>query len=374
MVCFCKQTAGQLQLMLPALNASASASAQVSAQASLRASAALSAAPLPALSAIAAGISKFGLPAEPWQPDPAWLQMPLPKMTLSASAMATLSAFAQLQATAAMLGLNLQVAAQATAFARLAATISARLDAMLAAGDPIMLNASAYAELAASLTASAQVQSALSLGLLPTPPAMGPPLSLWRAFLSELRSLLPMIAMLSQLGMTASANLSAELAATVRAMLSIPMPELPRASVTLMASLTASLSAVAQIKLALGVDPLEVGLPRIQMMVAERVSETASLVEQTTGMPLASVVAELEQLAMEYCPTLMAPPAVVQIATSMVLPPIQWNVPVMASLPILSTGLPIAAFAAQLKAALNMQASLTPCANGCDAAALLKAL
>lgn len=363
MVCFCKQTAMQLQLALPRFNVSANA----------QASAALQAAPMAELASLFAWLAKFGLPAAPWQPDPAWLQLPLPKLTLSASAMATLSAFGQLQAMAQLMGLNLMVPAQATAFARLAATMTARLTAMLQAA-PILLNPAPWSQLSASLTASAQVEAALGLGLFPTLPVMGPPLSLWRAFLSQLRALLPMVALTQQLGLNAQANLSAELAIAVRPILAIPMPVLPPAVMTLMVNLIAALAAVTHLKLTLGVDPLEAGLPAVQMMVAARLQATAALVEQTVGMSLATLLSDLLALAPEYCPTMMAPPAAVNAAVNLKVTALTWQVPPITALPILNTGLPIAALAAQMNAALGLQASLVPCAQGCDAAALLAAL
>ena len=375
MVCFCKQTAMQLQLALPRFNASANLSANA------QASATLSAAPMAELASLFAWLAKFGLPAAPWQPDPAWLQLPMPKLALTASAMATLSAFGQLQAMAQLMGLNLMVPAQATAFARLAATMTARLSAMLQAS-PVLLNPAPWSQMSASLTAAAQVEAALGLGLFPTPPVMGPPLSLWRAFLSQLRALLPMVAMTQQLGLTAqasaSANFSAELAATVRPMLAIPMPVLPPVVMSLMANLIAALAAVAHLKLTLGIDPLQAGLPAVQMMVAARLQATAALVEQTLGMSLATLLADLQALAPsmqpEYCPTMMAPAAAVNAAVNLKVSALTWQVPPIASLPILNIGLPVASLAAQMNAALGLQASLAPCAQGCDAAALLAAL
>jgi hypothetical protein len=282
---------------------------------------------------------------------------------------------------AQLMGLNLMVPAQATAFARLAATITARLTAMQQAS-PILLNPAPWSQLSASLTAADQVKSAVGLGLFPTPPVMGPPLSLWRAFLSQLRALLPMVALTRQLGLTdqasASANFSAELAAAVRPMLAIPMPVLPPAVMTLMANLIAALAAIAHLKQTLGVDPLEAGLPAVQTMVAERLQTTAALVEQTVGMSPAALLADLQALAParqpEYCPTMMASSAAVNAAVNLKVSALTWHVPAIASLPILNTGLPIAALAAQMNAALGLQASPAPCAQGCDAAALLAAL
>jgi hypothetical protein len=319
-------------------------------------------------------LGQFGLPAAPWEPDEAWLDLELPTLSLSASAMATLSAFAQLRVGALGLGIDLLVPGQANAFARLVATVSARLAAMLSANlsASLSLNAGAWTQLSATLTAVAQVQAALQLGIFPSPPA-GPPLALWRPFLIRLRALLPMIAISGQLGLSMSANLAVELGAMLRLMLRVPMPTMPSLSLSfsLMASLTAALSAIAQLKLSLGIDPLAIGLPAVRLMVAERVTATANAIQQSFGLSLPNLLAMLPRI--EYCPTLMAPPAVVNAAMALNLPPITWQVPAVADLPVLSLGLPVVAFTTQLSAALDIAPSLSPCGAACDAASVLSA-
>ena len=383
MVCFCKHTMSELELLLPSLHApdpggdlSASLSASLSANASLDAgiAGAGSPGPMAELRALAAWLAQFGLPAPPWTPDPAWLGEPLPRLQLTAGAVATLQAFAQLQVLALSLGMNLMVAAQATAFARLVATLNARLALLLQTAAPI--NSEAWVQLSAAVTTSARVTEAVRLGLLvPTPPPMGPPLSPWRGFLSELRALLPVIAIANQLQLDLSASLTAQLAPILRTMLRIPMPAMTAtlaAALSLTTSLTAALAAVAQLKLSLGIDPLTVGLPAVRMMVAERLAATASLVEQAAGMPPAALISVLPRI--EYCPTLMAPAAVVQTALSLNLPPMTWQIPLIADVPVLNVGLPMAAFSAQLDAAFDLRASATPCGPGCDASVLMAAV
>jgi hypothetical protein len=167
----------------------------------------------------------------------------------------------------------------------------------------------------------------------------------------------------------------------LRVMLRIQLPALPMASLSLMANLTAAFSAVAQLRVALGVDPLEIGLPAVQAMVAARVSATARLVASSLGISVPAVLAMLLRLPRpEFCATQMAPPAVVQVAMSMTargnaaaLAAINWQVPPLTALPVLSIGLPVVALTAQLKAALGISASVTPCGASCDAATLLRA-
>jgi hypothetical protein len=365
MVCFCKHSTTRLALVLPKLDVAASLAASASAVAQMQ--------------LLANWLAAAGLPAAPWQPDPAWLELSLPKLSLNVSAMATLSAFAQLRAGALVLGIDILVPGQANALTRLAATLNARLMALAAVGageigGAALLNPGAWAQLSAALNASAQVQAALQLGLFPTPPPSGPPLSIWRGFLSQLRALLPMIAVAGQLGLSASVNLAEELGPMLRTMLGIRMPALT-ASMSLMASLTTALTAVASLKLGLGVDPLQLGLPAVRLLVSARVTATADAVRQQCGMSLARLLAMLlaELPRPPYCPTLMAPPAVVHAAAALNLPPITWQIPAISALPVLRVGLPVVALTAQLQSAMGIAPALTPCGGGCDAAALLGA-
>ncbi len=380
MVCFCKHTLISLQESLSKLSpqpaqaaGGASAPGAMQDPASLNPTAqtpALASAPIAnpdaaALQALAAWLASCGLPAPPWTPDPAWRDLQLPKPVLAAPSVATLQAFAQLQVMATSMGMNLMVPAQATAFARLAATVNARLAALAQQIAPI--NPVPWTQLAATLTASDQANAALALGILPTPPPMAPPLSVWRPFLNALRPLLPTIAIANQLQLDLSANLAEQLAPMVRAMLQIQMPVMT-ATMPLMNSITATMAALAQLQAKLGIDPLAAGLPQVREMVAAQASATVSKIEQSTGQPIAPMVAALPRI--EYCPTLMAPPAVVAAAISMNPQPLAWQVPPMSSLPVLNTGLPVAAFASHLQAALNLMPSRLPC-TGCDAQSLL---
>ena len=373
MVCFCTNTMHQLRMVLPTLNAATGASASVATRVDAQVSLAIDASlgPHAPVRALAAWLAQAGLPAAPWSPDLAWLSMTLPRPTLDAGAVATLQAFAQLQVMAQALGMDLTTAAQATAFTRLAATLDARLSVLIAeTGGPI--DPGPWLQLAAAASASTQVTAALRLGVLPVlpqtgPPPMGPPLAPWRPFLSQLRALLPLVAVAGQLRLDLSAGLSAQLAPTLRAMLRIPMPAMT-ASLSLMASLSAALAAIAQLKVDLGIAPLKLGLPAVRLLVAEKMQAAATLVEQNTGRPLSALITTLPRI--DYCPSLMATADVVSAAMSLQLPPATWQVPPMANLPVLCVGLPVAAFCTQLKAAMALEASLSPCGAGCDAKAL----
>jgi hypothetical protein len=379
MVCFCKQSLSSLPLEQLAAGEQPGP-AQPSGQtggpqtgtAPLQPADAPPGTPMSAAQQQLAGwMAGHGLPAAPWQPDPAWQEIPLPTLSLSASALATLSAFAQLRVDALALGIDVLAPGQGTALIRLAATVAARLQSVAAQPGMAGFNPATWTQLSSDLTAADQVQQAQRLGLLPTFP-QGAPLAPWRPFLFRLRALLPLIALSSQLGIGLDAHFVARLAAALRVMRQIPMPALtlpPLAS-----SLTAGLSAVARLGEALGVDPLAAGAPAVRQMVQERVAAAEAAVAQSCGgATVAEVVQALPQR--DYCPTLMAPPAVVQAAVALTAPEVNlaslnWQVPSVAQLPVLSVGLPAVAFATQLKAALGVSMAASPCGGQCDAAAL----
>ena len=371
MVCFCKESASSLAQTLPSLSVSASESLSFSLAAADQ------------VSALARLLMSRGLPATQWNPDPSWLQLELPAAPLNANAMATLTAFAQLQATAAPMGMNLTTAPGARAFAELSASIAARVSVL--ATMPIPVNAAPYAQLAATLQACAQVAAALSMntnllaslsasasaanassaGLPASALSNASPntnMSLWAGFVAQMRALLPVLPLVAQLNL--SGDISAQLSQALKAMLSIPMPQMPIASLTLMSSLTSTLAAMAQIRQTLGVDPLSVGLPTLKAMVEDKIQATIRMVESLLGMPLSAVPQLLAPL--QVCPALVATPTNVSLAASLNFPPINWNIPPIGSLPILSTGLPIAAFVTQLRAALGLNMALSPCMAGCD--------
>ncbi len=74
------------------------------------------------------------------------------------------------------------------------------------------------------------------------------------------------------------------------------MPQLPPMALTMMASLTSTLTAIAQIKLSLGIDPLAIGLPAVHLMVQERIQATISMVESLLGMSFSAALQFLAKL------------------------------------------------------------------------------
>ena len=306
---------------------------------------------------------------------------------LTARAVATISALVQMRAQVlAQFGIDLLLPAQASAFARIVATMNARLSAQLAAAPGPPFNPLAWTRLAALNSAIDQVQVALQAGLLAPPTPLLQALTMpggiasgqWATLLRTLRQLVPLIAATLQLN--AQVTETAQLAAALRVLARLQLPAL--AAPQLMASLTAALTATAQLRASLGADPLVLGLPAVQAQVQAKLQVVLALIPAQFGMSpaiptllampnlVAMLLAMLPKLPV--VPTSFATPAVVQLALQAeALAAITWQVPV--SVPAVQTGLATCALVAQLQAALNIQAVLpAPCGSGCDAAALLR--
>jgi hypothetical protein len=328
---------------------------------------------------LSAYLNAAGLPAEPWQPDPAWLSLQLPQLKLSMQAVATISAMASLRAQVlAQFGIDLLIPGQAMAFARIVATMNARLSLMA----NLSFNPLGWLQLARLNAAIDQINLALSLGLLPPSASMmmsltvagGIPMPRWGGFLALLRLLAPMIAASAQLNISLSAT--AELAAALRIIAKVSLPAL--AAPQFMASLTAALSAVASLQLSLGVSPLTLGFPAIQLRVQARLAALLPSLSAHFGINagLGDLLALLLSLLpkLPVIPSSFATSAVVQAALqAQAMAALNWQVPRMIA--AVQIGLPTCAFVAQLQAALGITAVLpSPCGSGCDAAKLARAL
>jgi hypothetical protein len=361
MGCFCQKSLLPLGALLPSLNISATLA-------------------LPGMGVplgLSAYLNAAALPADPWMPDPAWLALPLPQLKLSMQAVATISAMASLRAQVlAQFGIDLLIPGQAMAMARIVATLNARLSLMA------NINPLAWLELARLNAAIDQVTLALSAGLLLPSPSMmlsltvpaGIPMPRWTSFLALLKALCPMIAATAQLNVSLSAT--AELAAALRIMARLSLPALVAPG--LMASLTAALSAVASLQASLGISPLTLGFPAIQLRVQARLAALLPMLSAHFGISasvpnlLALLLSLLPQLPV--VPSTFATSAVVNLAMqAQALATLNWQVPSM--VPAVQIGLPVCALAAQLQAALAITAVLpSPCGSGCDAAKLASAL
>lgn len=371
MGCFCRASAASLALQLPALDVSASLD-------------------LPGASlamGLSAWLSARGLPAAPWQPDPAWLTLQLPMPRLSASAIATVSALAQMRAQVlAQFGIDLLIPSQVAAFARIVASLNARLAVQLGASadiDPL-----GWVQLANLNAAIDQIQLALNAGLLvPVPSASlmlsltmpgGIPIGQWGVLLRPLRLLAPLIAATLQLNVAIADTAAFAFALKALARISLPALAAPGA----MASLSAALSATASLQASLGISPLALGLPAVRVQVQARLAALLAALSARFGLGLglslgnpAALLADLLALLpkLPVAPGNLATADVVQLALqAQALAVLDWQVP---SLPSIQVGLSTATLALQMQASLGIRAVLAaPCGSGCDAASLLRAV
>lgn len=384
MGCFCHASVAPLQHLIGQLQTSG----MVSVSGSVQASASLQGSNITA--ALTAWLAEHGLPAPPWTPEPAWLNTPLPQMQLSASQVATISAMAQLQASAqAQLGVNLLQPAGAQAFARVMATLQARLAALAAQPGMASFSAAPLLRLAATMNAIASVQAALQAGAF-TPSAAtlssfampgGLPMARWSAFLAQLQKLAAMIAAATQLNVSLSET--AALSAALRALGQLRIPPIPPAQALLMAQLTAAMQAMASLQSALGLPagslPGTMGLAQLTAMVQARLNATLTAVAQAMGMSLRGQTPQAAEAALMALlpklppsPSTLATPAVVRAALSAQgLANLSWSVP---PIPVSAQlGLSACAFAASLAASLSLTPVLArPCGSGCDAAQIMR--
>jgi hypothetical protein len=201
------------------------------------------------------------LPAEPWQPDPAWQDLQLPTPLLPPGALATISGLAHLRAQAlSQFGTDLLDPAQADGFTRIIATMNDRFRRQ-----PLQrVDAREWMKLAAQNDAADRVAKALKDSLLkPSPEQLeeynepgGVPIRQWGDLLRPLRRLAPLIAAARQFDadVTDPAQLADALCRLSR--LKLPRLEAPEQ----MQELSSAISAVQRLRSSLRENPLERGI------------------------------------------------------------------------------------------------------------------
>ena len=326
-----------------------------------------------AVAAAASWLAARGLPAAAWQPDPTWLATRLPSPQLGRAETATLVLLGTLRKQAEDLGIDPLQPGQATKLTRLVATLNARLK-------PLAETASApdpgpWQRLAAQSEAADTVQQAAKSGLLdPSPEQVeaysqpaGRPMAQWQPLLRKVRDLAPLIASAAQLGVPLDApdSLLSKLAEAVRRLRNLAPP--PLAETAFMGRLQSLLSAIDRLRRSLGVDPVKAGYANVERAVAARTEAADRLLRQHPQPP--------DNLP--YCPTTIAPPAVLQAAASQgvrQLADVNWKVPAATALPALQSILPATALARQMAALGLDPVRSAPCGAGCDAARIMRAL
>ena len=340
----------------------------------------------PVVAALSAHLAaRWMLPGAPaWAPDPAWLELRLPTVTLPAQTMATMMALVQARSTIMLaFGLDPLVPAQATALARIVATLNLRLPALapLAAdwrpwSALALLNGqldTIQAALTAGLFTSVNAQASLSLAAS----AQSPALPAWRALLSQLLGLSPLLAIAEMLALNLGQPDAAlqQLAVTIRGLRLVALPDLAMPHVVM--QLIARNEAVLQLQASFGV------LPFAEL----RVRVAAKLAAVMAGLPAGLSVRVDGSLA--GMPMLLPNPslvinaatvgAAVQMSASL-LAGLNWTVPVGVALPVVSVGGTVAALVRGLVGGgVSLQGGIGPvqvgpCDTGCDAARALALL
>jgi len=363
MGCFCATTTA-LRDTLERLSAENAAGAQPG-------QSAVSGEQAAAVSSAAAHLAARGLPTDPWQPAPAWLETVVPTPRLDPNAVATLCGLASMRAEAqSQLGVDLLAAGANVPVARIVATMNARLAATTNAGAPAIANIpdpSAWQQLADQNDAADRVlrQAASTASAADYTHPAGQPMAIWKPFLRQIRAMAPLVAAASQLDVSlADAQaVPARLAAAVRALRAVEVP--PLEDPLAVSRLLGLLSALDRLQQSLGPEPLRDGLGAVQQAVGRKVTDAAQALADTGPPP-----------DVPYCPTALAPPEVVAAACSdggRQLADIAWRVPPTSTLPAIQTlSLAAALVGAITATTASSPIRSSPCA-GCDARQVLAA-
>ena len=349
MGCFCHKTLDALTPLLPRLHVQPSQSRGLAQQTVALAE------------LLGRPVGQKPAPAGPPAPPPRPLAVPT--LRLGLAAIGTISALADLRASAQQqFGIDLLAAGQSTALARIVATLNARSSAL--ASKPH--DASAWVRLAALNGAIDHVRSAPAA----TPGTTAAKSTTLHPDTAKLAGPAVLAAAVARLNVDSSADAPSQLAAALRTLRAIALP--PLADPKLVARLTAGLSALAQLRDSLGVDPLNTGFAAVAQIVSARLdaaakqASTAAVRRPTQSAAQTALKASLQ--ASEKASANMSQ----QIAA---LASINWQVPRVTALAAITVGLPVCTLAAQLKAALGIAAvRSTPCGPTCDAARLARAL
>jgi len=378
MGCFCRQ-APLLWPVVPALPAaSLSPGASVSLDLSLQ-EPGLGVPGAPMLAAVSAWLSARWLPGPAFAPDPALLDVDWPAPPMPPQAMSTLLSLVLARASLVrVLGLDPVRPADLARLARVIATLNLRADllAALLAAEPrwdALVTPLAQADLVARAAAAGILALPAPNVRLAATLATGVPVAPWRPVLAKVKLLVPLVAIGQALSVDWTAPGAVDtLAALLRQLRALLLP--PLTNLPMVLQLLARFDAAARLQLALGVNPRLVGPARVRAMVAARM--TAAIRLMPPGLTLqAGVVAGLPP--MQPNPSLILDPVVIRLALALrppVLDRLRWQVPPFESLPLLTTGLPLASLLEALSKLGLDPIRHAPCGPVCDAAAAVQAL
>jgi hypothetical protein len=329
-------------------------------------------APAQRVASVANWLATRLLPSPAWQPDPAWLKQELPEPQMTPESVATLGSIANVRS------LTLEVfeadpfrPGTAAALARAVVTLNARLPRLaqvMAAGDQARqaANHAHWATLANVAESAARVQQAVRSGLFTLSPEQtqaylapgGVPMEEWAGFTSQIARLLPMVATSVMLGPELSDPVN--LAEAMRVFKSVSVPAL--ANPGLVAKLTSLFGALKRVQDLIGTDPTQTPLEAVHEQVMQTASEAAEQIPQGAQPP--RIPPNPASFASRQVMAAVVSAPVTKLAA------LNWRVPQSTALPALANLLPAASLLKTLPPMAAVQKR--PCAEGCDAARLMR--
>ena len=338
----------------------------------------------PIVASLSAHLSARWLPAAlPWAPSPDWLHLQLPTLALSGQAVSTMMGLINARA-ALMLAFNLDplLPAHQLQLTRIVATLNLRLPllASLAADwQPwsalAMLNGQ-LDTIQAALTAKLFDPAHIQLNLALAASANSPALPSWRALLSQLLALAPVLAMATMLKLDLTMpGALAQLSVTIRGLRSVTLPALAMPHVVM--KLIARNDAVLRLQASLG------ALPFLEMRLVVLAKLRAVLALLPPGLSVGATGSMLGMPMLLPNPSLLINAPTIAAAgrlSASVAAGLNWSIPAGLTLPLLTVGAPVASLTTGL-AGIGVTADasvglgpvrLTPCNAACDAAKAAK--
>ena len=332
---------------------------------------------VPLVAALATWLSRRWLPAaQPWAPDPAWLDLTLPEPPLPPAAMSVLLALAVARQTVMQaVQLDPLVPGDVVRLSRIVATLNRRTDALR----PLAEDWRPWSALARLDGEVATVRTALDAGLFEPEQVrverevraspLDPSLPAWRGLLSGLLGLAPLVALTATLRIELSdPDWAVLLGAAVRQLRMVALPVLADAPVVL--RVLARNDAIGRLHAGglLQAGGLE-ALPfrEARQAVAARLRAVQARLPEGVRLEaggLAGVPALLPNMSL-----VVNAPMVAAVA-GLVLPRLDWQVPGYDTLPLLTSGGPAASLVKAMAALGPSPVRAAPCGRDCDAAGL----
>lgn len=325
--------------------------------------------------AVSAWFTARWLPAEPWQPDPAWLDIPVPELPMPQAGLGVLLALVQARATCRkVLGVDIARPDTSMRLARVVATLDLRLPDLrrfLAADrrpwDELAMLLH-HADTIRKAAASVANQARQDERLAEPAPAPSPA---WRKQAARVKLLAPLVA----IGTAAEIDFAQpdavrQLAELVLRLRQVTLP--PLADIAVVLRLVARLDAIGRIRDILGFDPAPLPFQQVCDAVQSQVEDAldrvpdARLAEGTlVGMPPAAL-----NLSTLLNPATVQATARLPVAA---LARLDWQVPDFEAFDLLRVGAPVLALTRAFVSVGIDPIAQRPCTR-CDAGGAMRAV